>query len=347
MTIEQTTLPAEVETQQPTTDRRELLEQAFGQSETEKAEQRARDEAGRFAKQEKAAEPPPAPAPTEQSPAPVAPKLTTWKKDYIPLHEKLEQGLPLSADEAKRLAQYNYQRESEYATGISMHKDRAGRLESVERAIEPFMPMLQQHNVTPDKWIAALGNAHAQLVNGNEQQNLQAFMKLAQDYNVPLTGFGQMQNAQGQQPDPHYLSLMEQINQLSNRVQTVDGWREQQEQQRVTAAIAELANDAEKYPHFEKVKGTMAQLLESGYAPDLKTAYAKAVRLDDEVWTAEQARQSQAAEAAKTQSHAVARAKAAAVSPRSATPSGVVGKAPATDRRALLEEAFDASTGRV
>jgi len=344
MTIEQTTLPAEVETQQPTTDRRELLEQAFEQSETAQEEQRARDEAGRFAKQEKPAEPPPAPAPTEQAPAP---RLTTWKKDYIPLHEKLEQGLPLSADEAKRLAQYNYQREGEYATGISMHKDRATRLESVEKAIEPFMPMLQQHNVTPDKWIAALGNAHAQLVNGNEQQKLQAFMKLAQDYNVPLTGFAQMQGAQGQQPDPNLLGLMEQINQLSGRIQTVDSWREQQEQQRVTAAIAELANDAEKYPHFEKVKGTMAQLLESGYAPDLKTAYAKAVRLDDEVWTAEQARQSQAAEAAKTQSHAVARAKAAAVSPRSATPSGVVGKAPATDRRALLEEAFDASTGRV
>ena len=129
MTIEQTTLPAEVETQQPTTDRRELLEQAFEQSETAQEEQRARDEAGRFAKQEKPAEPPPAPAPQEQAPAP---KLTTWKKDYIPLHEKLEQGLPLSADEAKRLAQYNYQREGEYATGISMHKDRATRLESVE-----------------------------------------------------------------------------------------------------------------------------------------------------------------------------------------------------------------------
>lgn len=343
MTIEQTTLPAEVQ-EQPTTDRRELLEQAFEQSETAQEQQRARDEAGRFAKQEKPAEPPPAPTPTEQAPAP---RLTTWKKDYIPLHEKLEQGLPLSADEAKRLAQYNYQREGEYATGISMHKDRATRLESVEKAIEPFMPMLQQHNVTPDKWISALGNAHAQLVNGNEQQKLQAFMKLAQDYNVPLTGFAQMQNAQGQQPDPHYLSLMEQINQLSNRVQTVDGWREQQEQQRVSQAIAEIANDAEKYPHFEKVRPTMAQLLESGLAPDLKTAYAKAIRMDDEVWTAEQARQSQAAEAAKTQTQAVAKAKAKAVSPRSATPSGAIGKAPATDRRALLEEAFDASTGRV
>lgn len=335
---EQTTLPADIQVEQPTTDRRELLEQAFEQSETAQEEQRARDEAGRFAKQEKPAEPPPAPAPQEQAPAP---KLTTWKKDYIPLHEKLEQGLPLSADEAKRLAQYNYQRESEYATGISMHKDRAGRLESVERAIEPFMPMLQQHNVTPDKWISALGNAHALLSSGTDQQRLQAFMKLAGDYKVPLAQLMSQEGAPNQAG-----AYLDEIHELRSELKELKEWREHLQGREVHSAIAKF-EDAEKFPHFQKVRVPMAQLLEAGLAPDPDKAYSMAVRLDDEVWTAEQARQSQAAEAAKTQSHAVARAKAAAVSPRSATPSGVVGKAPATDRRALLEEAFDASTGRV
>ena len=339
MTIEQTTLPAEV--QEPITDRRELLEQAFDQSETAQEEQRARDEAGRFAKQEKAAEPPPAPEPQEQAPAP---KLTTWKKDFIPLHEKLDQGLPLTPDEAKRLAQYNIQRESEYATGISMHKDRATRLESVEKAIEPFLPLLQQHNVTPDRWIQSLGQAHQTLAMGTPEQKLQAFQRLANDYGINL---GAVQQSQNGQLDPALMGMMEQFQQLRGQLQNVTTWQEQQEQQRVSNAIAEIANDAEKYPHFEKVRGTMAQLLESGLAPDLKTAYAKAIRMDDEVWTAEQTRQSQATIAAQTQTQAVAKAKAKAVSPRSATPSGAIGKAPATDRRALLEEAFDASTGRV
>lgn len=339
MTIEQTTLPAEV--QEPITDRRELLEQAFEQSETAQEEQRARDEAGRFAKQEKAEEPPPAPEPQEQAPAP---KLTTWKKDFIPLHEKLDQGLPLTPDEAKRLAQYNIQRESEYATGISMHKDRATRLESVEKAIEPFLPLLQQHNVTPDRWIQSLGQAHQTLAMGTPEQKLQAFQRLANDYGINL---GAVQQSQNGQLDPALMGMMEQFQQLRGQLQNVTTWQEQQEQQRVSNAIAEIANDAEKYPHFEKVRGTMAQLLESGLAPDLKTAYAKAIRMDDEVWTAEQTRQSQATIAAQTQTQAVAKAKAKAVSPRSATPSGAIGKAPATDRRALLEEAFDASTGRV
>jgi len=95
----------------------------------------------------------------------------------------------------------------------------------------------------------------------------------------------------------------------------------------------------------------MAQLLEAGFAPDLKTAYAKAVRVDDEVWTAEQARQSQATHAAQInqQANVVAQAKAKAVSPRSSTPSGAVatGKPQATDRRALLSAELDAVLGRV
>jgi len=338
---EQTTLQNDNEVIEPTTDRRELLTQALEQSEAAQQEQRARDEAGRFAKQEKPAEPPPAPAPTEQT---QAPRLTTWKKDYIPLHEKLEQGLPLSADEAKRLAQYNYQRENEYATGISMHKDRAGRLEAVEKAIEPFMPVLQQNNISPDKWIQNLGQAHHTLAMGSPEQKLQMFQKLAQDYGIPL---GAVQQAQNGQVDPALMGLMEQFQQLRGQLQSVSTWQERQEQAKVSQAIAELANDAEKYPHFEKVRPTMAQLLESGLAPDLKTAYAKAIRMDDEVWTAEQQRQSQAQQAAQAQSQAVARAKAAAVSPRSSTPSGKASVPVATDRRAALSEAFDSIAGRV
>lgn len=322
------------------TDRRGALSAAFDKLE----DGRTRDEQGRFAKNDKTAQAKQEPQPTQQpAPAP-KPSLTTWKKDYLPLHEKLAQGLPLTAEEAKRLADYNIQRESEYSTGISMHKDRATRLEAVEKAIEPFMPILQQNNIAPDAWIANLGRAHHQLAMGTPEQKLQMFAKLAQDYGIPL---GAIQQSQQGPMDPAYMGILEQIQQLQGRIQAVDGWREQQEQQRVTQALAEFAN-AEQYPHFEKVRGTMAQLLESGLAPDLKTAYAKAVRMDDEVWQAEQERQSQAARAAQTQVQAVAHAKAKAVSPRSATPSGQVSnKPPATDRRALLEATFDSVAGRV
>lgn len=140
---------------------------------------------------------------------------------------------------------------------------------------------------------------------------------------------------------------MEQILQLSGQVKDVTGWREQQEQQRVTSAIEAFAKDVEKHPHFEQVKGTMAQLLESGLAPDLETAYTKAVRMDDEVWSAEQARQSQAASAQTASRQVVAKAKAAAVSPRSATPSCVGKTTDAKDRRPLIAHMVDEVGGRV
>lgn len=339
----QTTLPeaSEVIEQPVLTDRREVLAAAFDSAETETAEQRARDEAGRFAPKQEA--PAPTAAPIEAAPEPAKPTLTTWKKEYLPLHEKLAQGLPLTADEAKKLAGYNQQRESEYSTGVSVFKERATRLEGIEKAIEPFMPELQRHNIPADRWIANLGQAHQTLALGTPQQKLQMFQKLAQDYGIPLGAIPQ----QGGSIDPAVAGLMEQIQQLSGQVKDVTGWREQQEQQRVTSAIEAFAKDVEKHPHFEQVKGTMAQLLESGLAPDLETAYTKAIRMDDEVWNAEQARQSQAAQAQNTSRQVVAKAKAAAVSPRSATPSGAVAGVNAKDRRAVLSEQFDAITGRV
>lgn len=337
--LSQTTLAADTPVEPES--RRDMLAAALTdaeQPEQVSAEQRARDEGGRFAP--KANEPPPAPAPVEAK----APRLTTWKKEYLPLADKLAQGIPLTPEEAKKLDAYNVQRESEYSTGVSVHKERATRLEGIEKAIAPFMPDLQQYGITPDKWIQGLGSAHQLLSKGTPEQKLQAFQKLAKDYNIPLGGVPQ----QGQGIDPAYAGLMEQIQQLQGQVQSVTGWKEQQDQKSITSAIEEFAADTEKHPHFEKVRGTMSELLLSGMAPDLKTAYAKAIRMDDDVWNEEQARLTQASAAQNTTRQVVARARNAAVSPRSATPSGAgAGSSTQKDRRALIAEGLDAANGRV
>src|ERR1051325_1801844 len=62
----------------------------------EEAAGRARDEQGRFAaKQAEQAATQAAPV-VEQAPA--APTLTTWKKEFMPIKEKLAQGLPLTSE---------------------------------------------------------------------------------------------------------------------------------------------------------------------------------------------------------------------------------------------------------
>jgi len=339
----QTTLADTAEQQEPES-RRDLLAAAFGaadesQPEERSAEQRARDEAGRFAPKQEAS-----PEQAEQPAVDAAPKLTTWKKEFVPLHEKLEQGIPLTLEESKKLAAYNKQREAEYSTGISVHKDRGDRLATIERSIAPFMPNLQRHNIDPAKWLNDLGTAHETLAMGSPEQKLGMFQRLAKQYGIPLGAVPQ----DGQQSDPVVSQLMGTIQELREQIQGVTSWKDQQDNQRLSQVIGEIANDAEKFPHFEKVRGTMAQLLESGLAPDLKTAYAKAVRMDDEVWTQEQARQSQAATAQTASRQAVAKAKAAAISPRSATPSSAVaGSSDKKDRRALIAEGLDAASGRV
>ena len=130
---------------------------------------------------------------------------------------------------------------------------------------------------------------------------------------------------------------------MNNKVSSVVGWREQQEQNNIRSELARF-EDTSKYPYFEQVKGSMAQLLESNMAEDLDSAYAKAVRLDDSAWEAEQGRQAQNSIAPvqkALKAEAVAKAKAAAVSPKSVAPSGAVKPVNAGGLRELLSAGFD------
>jgi predicted metal-dependent TIM-barrel fold hydrolase len=111
--------------------------------------------------------------------------------------------------------------------------------------------------------------------------------------------------------------------------------------------IQRFSSDADKHPHFEAVREQMAQLLENGLANDLETAYAKAVRLNDEVWQSEQNRLLQNATKQATQAQRVAKAKAAAVSPKSVTPNSQGSQGSAKDRRSILAEQMGELGSRV
>jgi hypothetical protein len=96
------------------------------------------------------------------------------------------------------------------------------------------------------------------------------------------------------------------------------------------------------------VREDMAQLLERGLANDLETAYAKAVRMNDEAYKLEQDKLLKSAGNQASKAQQVAKAKATAVSPRSSTPSGQVSKTDAKDRRSvLMAQLSEAESGRV
>lgn len=312
----------------------------------EPAAEKPRDEQGKFAKEQQElplevkqeAKPEEVKVETQEESKPARP--TTWKKEYLPIWDKLSSGQALTPQESAKLAFYTQQRETEYKTGVSTYKNEAMQAKELQDALAPFIPELTAQNIPPNQFIKNLGNAHMMLVKGSPEQKLALFSKLAQDYGVPLNAV--QQTMQGGQLDPTTLQLMQEIQNLKSQVSGVAGWRDKLENEQIQAQLSEYS-DAAKYPYFEMVRGNMAQLLESGKAQTLKEAYEQAAAPLEEMVNA------RLAQVAPQQTHndpkVVQMAKAKAVSPKSSAPSGSVASSTAKDRRSLLAEQVDALMG--
>ena len=269
---------------------------------------------------------------------------STWKKEYVQIWDKMEKGEQISKEDFTKFAEYANQRESEYKKGVSTYKAEADRARGYEEAIAPFIPELQAQNISPAAWINNLGRAHMILTKAPYDQKVQMFQRLAQDYGIQFNGESV---AQPQQVDAYTQQLMNQLNQVNQEVSSIKSRFQQEENQRLTNEIERVRSDAEKFPHFDVVREEMAQLLELGKAQDLETAYKKAVRMNDDVWALEQDRLLKEARQTTIKAQQVAKAKAAAVSPKSTTPSGKVSNPEdKKDRRSLIAEGLGEAMSR-
>ena len=358
-------------------DRRELLEAALDQAEegtleapTEKEievnddpiqaeneeaspeESNDRDEKGRFKAKEASTdqdtvEEPELVAEASDVPDEEIKRPTTWKKEYVEVWNKMQEGKPLDKAEFAKFAEYANQRESEYKKGVSAYKAEADNARQLTEAIGQFTPELQKHGIHPVAWINNLGRAHYALANGTYEQKLNAFNRLAQDYGIQLNS-DSLQMPQQAYVDPYQQQLMQQLQATQQQVAQLSQIREQEENARLSNEISRVSSNKERFPHFDMVREDMAQLLERGLAQDLESAYAKAVRVNDEAFRLEQEKLLKSANTQASKASQVAKAKATAVSPRSVTPSGQVSKSDAKDRRSLLmANLADAEGGRV
>jgi hypothetical protein len=269
---------------------------------------------------------------------------STWKKEYVQIWDKMEKGEQISKEDFNKFAEYANQRESEYKKGVSTYKAEADRAKAYEEAVGPYAQDLQKRGIKPEQYISNLARADQILTHAPMEQKVQIFQRLAQEYGVQLNGNGQMQ-----QFDPYTQQLMNQLNMVNQEVSSIKGRFAQEENQRLMTEIEKYRSDVEKYPHFDVVREEMAQLLELGKAQDLETAYKKAVRMNDDVWELEQERLLSSAKQSTIKAQQVAKAKAAAVSPKSVTPSGRVAEpGDKKDRRSLIAEQLgDAMSRRV
>jgi hypothetical protein len=358
-------------------DRRELLEAALDQAEegtletpvekeievnddpiqTESTDQEAsreeaRDEKGRFKAQETSTdqdsvEEPDMVGEVSDVPDEEIKRPTTWKKEYVDVWNKMQEGKPLDKAEFAKFAEYANQRESEYKKGVSAYKAEADNARQLTEAIGPYVPELQAQGIHPVTWINNLGRAHMVLSKAPYNEKVQMFHRLAQDYGIQLNQDA-VQMPEQTYVDPYQQQLIQQLQVTQQQVQQLSAIREQEENARLTQEISRVSSDKERFPHFEMVREDMAQLLERGLAPNLETAYAKAVRMNDEAYKLEQEKLLKSASTQASKAQQVAKAKATAVSPRSVTPSGQVSKTDAKDRRSLLmANLADAEGGRV
>jgi hypothetical protein len=359
-------------------DRREMLEAALEQAEegtleapiekeievnddpiqaenaSEESSEENRDEKGRFkSKNEESnteadqGEEPELVAEASDVPDEEIKRPTTWKKEYVEVWNKMQEGKPLDKAEFVKFAEYANQREAEYKKGVSAYKAEADNARELTQALGQFAPELQQQGIHPVAWINNLGRAHMVLSKAPYEQKVQLFHRLAQDYGIQLNQ-NAVQMPEQQYVDPYQQQLMQQLQATQQQVQQLSAIREQEENARLTQEISRVSSNKERFPHFEMVREDMAQLLERGLAQDLESAYAKAVRMNDEAYKLEQDKLLRSANTQASKAQQVAKAKATAVSPRSVTPSGQVTKSDAKDRRSLLmANLADAEGGRV
>ena len=267
---------------------------------------------------------------------------STWKKEYVNIWDKLEKGEQIDKQDFVKFAEYANQRESEYKKGVSTYKAEADRAKSYENAIAPYAQDLQRRGIQPTQYIENLVRAEQILSNAGYDQKVQVFQKLAADYGIQLNGNGQVT-----QLDPYTQQLMNQLNMVNQEVSSIKGRFAQEENQRLMGEIERVRSNVEQFPHFDVVREEMAQLLELGKAQDLETAYKKAVRMNDDVWELEQERLLSTAKQSSIKAQQVAKAKAAAVSPKSTTPSGKVSNPEdKKDRRSLIADQLGEAMSR-
>jgi hypothetical protein len=317
-------------TEQPEVDRRAILEQGFEAAEKgEPVEASGRDDRGRFAP--KAEEPP-----QEAEPPVWRRPPASWRKDFHDVWQKAD----------PKMQEYAWQREEQMRAGVEPLLAKAQFADTMQEAIEPYLPTIQGMGLTPEKAVSALMQADYTLRTAPAQQKMQLFAQLAQSYGINLGAMGANPQAAPQNSvDPLVWQLQNELNNVRGEVM---GWKQQQEMQQNQQLLGEINQFSLKADHFEEVRPTMIQLLQSGMAETLEQAYDKAIRLNpdlfEQVSKAQQAEQ--AAKQAKEYNRAAKAARAAAVSVRSATPSA--NTAPkAANRRALLEEAFSETETRL
>jgi hypothetical protein len=288
----------------------EKLEQAE-QAETEQSVEK-RDEKGRY--KPKQAEP------QEEKPE-VAKEASTEEKEETPKNEQERNPFAAwkkPAQEALRALppetqQYIVEREQQFHKGIQQYKEDAQKGRTLGNAIAPHMEYLQQLQVAPEVAVSKLIETERRLRTSDPETKAKEFVRLAHDYGIDLNSLTSVPF------DPYHHNLEQRLAQQQAALEQITQSRQMAEQAQLGQTIEQFAQTHE---HFDDVRETMADLLDKGFASDLNDAYAKAVRLNDDVFSRVSQQPTQQVNPIQRANEAAKAAKASAVSVKG-SPTGV------------------------
>jgi hypothetical protein len=149
-------------------------------------------------------------------------------------------------------------------------------------AVTRWSPYLRELSLTPDEAFGQMLGVERTLRHGTPQQKLAMLAELAERYAIPIKlAAGPAMAGPAAPPLPPAAEPFR----PAARIEEKDETRARQWAQAELAAFAEAKDEWGRFrhPHFERVKGAMIRLVADDLAASWDDAYAKAVRLDDEL----------------------------------------------------------------
>lgn len=194
-----------------------------------------------------------------------APK--TWTKD----------ALAEWATVPPRVQQEILKREEDYFRGISQYKDKAEVGQRYDAVVEPYRPILASENIDPVQLFQSFAANHYLLTRGTPEQKLQLATSMIMGYGIDFQALAEHIGSQGlDNLDPEIVALRREIDELKQGQTARQQQEYQQAENSVLAEVQAFAADP-AHPYFNELVDDIHKLMNSGLAPDLQTAYDKAV----------------------------------------------------------------------
>jgi len=196
----------------------------------------------------------------------------SWKKEAAEEMSKLPDNVQ----------KYIIERQDQFHKGLEQYKEAANYAKTIDKSIAPYKEYLSQLGVTPEVAFPNLLKTERTLRIGSPQEKVEMFQKLAHDYGIDLGALANIPY------DANLAQLKAQKEWLESQLQASQDFKQSHEDAQLQSVLDDFGSQHE---FFDDVRLQMADLLDSGLATDLSDAYAKAIRLNDDVFAKAQAKQ--------------------------------------------------------